>query len=69
MYLYSAKHHFSSEIDNEYNNITPIEDSYIELAQPPQSMCYVLAQVVVADSCCCRAFNGSDFLQPQGSQD
>jgi hypothetical protein len=34
LYLYNAKHHFSSETDTAYYNITPDEDSVMELAQP-----------------------------------
>jgi hypothetical protein len=35
VYLYTAKHHFSSETDNEYNNVMSDESSDMELAQPP----------------------------------
>jgi hypothetical protein len=34
LYLYSAKHHFISKTDAEYNNIMPDEDRNMELAQP-----------------------------------
>jgi hypothetical protein len=48
-----------SETENECNNIKPDEYSDMALAQ---YVLNVLAQVVVADSCCCRrAFNGSEF--------
>jgi hypothetical protein len=37
-YLCSAKHHFRSETDIEYNNIAPDEHSDMEFAQPLTSV-------------------------------
>jgi hypothetical protein len=49
MYLYSAKHNFSSETDNECNNIMPDENIDMELAQLLiEYVLNILVQVVVA---------------------
>jgi hypothetical protein len=59
-----CKAFFSSEADSGHNNILPDTGSDKKLARPLQSSkLNVLVQIVVANSCCCQAYNGYDFLQ------